>query len=1253
MAILLFNIRNVQTNLNKELHDLRNRVERCEKQGISNSTRIEKIEKTVSNTELFIYNMLKEKKIPYVFSARPRNRNFTGRTEEIQALKNIFKTEEKLKEKKVRFAAVCGLGGTGKTSLASEYAHEMKGFYKGGVYWFSGENDRSLNKSLTAIASKISALLDSFDSTLPNTLEKISTSNDPCLIVVDCLDQLNLSSKIIELIFLAAQQNIHGDFLVLTRRNPTLLVNEVSVFEKDCCLKLECFQLKEAKDFLFLRTGVARHESVETDANDLCEELGKLPLALEQAGAYIQRLQCGFSLYLEQYKTERLRLLNREPARAVGNDSPARLAVDTTWLINMEYIKQRPNGLAAVRFMNACSFFDRNEIGEELINVGTPEVEDVAFRKCVSSPLGCREILTLLTDFSLFSYIDTHSISTHCLVQEVVRKNLDLNSKVESFIDAVCFLAYAFSKCSSPSDLVSFGEQNYDQQNEVKFDLHGDPSHFYMWSKLCLHGHHILTHMESFLANSDFGFVDTVWSLEAAKILYECAVHLSANHKQEEAKRILNFAYRTLDWVPSQQFEIVKKNILNNLLFALSIPLRKSIHTVIKRCCIPPIVLLESVMDAHACETGNLVPETTDLTPGNSEVNDHACEIITEFDQENSDPTSVTSNSAPAKDRVASIEISPVFDTRNFNLEHGIEELRSKAEKCLEEGRYEDALKYINEYITFRPDCSMGYAIKEIALDPSNQQVCAEIVAFLANYRNKNIFSNYLPFKEHFSELQERIFICNSVDEITKAVYSKGVERDLCKILLLGSEEYILEPETLVLPWNECILVGMRKNCAVSVKTDYDILLSKCVLTNLSFYFNKGQMCCLPGSLVKILNCDFTSNVDDEESAAVVAQGEFNAEKCNFSNKKGMGLSCTDSGNATVVACTFLGNGTSGLQVRDGARLNVDKTCIYESILDGLSVGPNAAKCVVTHCKILHNLWDGINVQESNNVEIFGNEISCNGTSGIFVTNSDVDIVKNNFLENRTWGIWSQCNSFCKIKTNRVFGNKCGGVRIGYRAKGQEVSPSVVEHNKIYNNGGPGFVETMTDEELEANANLRRSYLTCSNNYNAAKCGDNEVSNNKERINCVGLNFSVPYCSNCAAECEGSKCEKCFTAAYCNERCKDAHWSKHEKMCNILREKSSRLMSSTSNSSNETQHNGSRFVVKVLFDALKKVVAILHPRYGILGIFDSEVISELVEEFGMLSEEDFNIKGLFFYCLIEGSGKLVLFTNEFPAFESW
>ncbi len=294
MTTVLSNISEIRSNLNQQIHDLRVRVEK-------NSEEIKLLEKKFT-TELSRFYIKEEEKIPYVFSAPPRNRYFAGRREEIQELKRILKVEETLHEKKARVAAVCGLGGIGKTSLVSEYAHQMKDFYKGGVYWFSAEDDTFLDKTVNDIALRIGALLGSFDLTLSNIMRKIGCLNEPSLIILDCVDQLELSPNMVKFLSFPSQEDIFGHFLVLTRRNPDRLVNEVAVFEDDPCLQLKCFLSEEAKQFIYLRTAVNGDENVESVAECLCEELGRLPLALEQAGACIKMLGCSLSSYLEQLK---------------------------------------------------------------------------------------------------------------------------------------------------------------------------------------------------------------------------------------------------------------------------------------------------------------------------------------------------------------------------------------------------------------------------------------------------------------------------------------------------------------------------------------------------------------------------------------------------------------------------------------------------------------------------------------------------------------------------------------------------------------------------------------------------------------------------------------------------------------------------------------------------------------------------------------------------------------------------------------
>jgi parallel beta-helix repeat protein len=309
------------------------------------------------------------------------------------------------------------------------------------------------------------------------------------------------------------------------------------------------------------------------------------------------------------------------------------------------------------------------------------------------------------------------------------------------------------------------------------------------------------------------------------------------------------------------------------------------------------------------------------------------------------------------------------------------------------------------------------------------------------------------------------------------------------------------------------------------------------------------------------------------------------------------------------------------------------------------------------------------------NVRIIGNNIFDNQV-GLMIRNSEVDIRENNIFDNRLWGIWSQNNSWCNISMNKVFRNKAGGVRVGYRAAGPEFLPSVVDLNDIYDNIGPGFVDDALGNELETS---KKSFLNSPNSPQSAECQNNKIHDNKETKDVCALDFSVPYCSNCRKNSELSKCGKCFTAAYCNKTCSENHWSKHKKICKVLRNKTSLLITSMErvgydgmikrhgkgleeigpNFSSPPPRDGRRFVVKVQ-SALENVreletyTLLLYDRsLELYEKVESKIIAELVQEFGIQCQRQRVEKKLFLYCLFEKNGQLRIFTNEFSDFLKW
>ena len=1264
--------------MSKEIEDLRTRVEEVEIKTATNQLGIKRLknELTKSNkkikllddkfttcTELSRYHIKEKEKIPYVFLAPPRNRYFSGRKKEIEELKRILKVEETMNEEKVRVAAVCGLGGIGKTSLVSEYAYQMKDFYEGGVYWFSAENDAFLEKSVNDIALRIDAMLGSFDLTLSNFLKKINCLSDPTLFVLDCMDQPELSSNMMKLLSFLSQRSIFGHLVVITRRSPNRLVNDISFIEEDYCLRLECFQPEEAKEFLLSRTDIKSDAKARSVAESLCEELGRLPLALEQAGAYIKMLpRCSLSSYLEHYKIKRLQLLEEQPARFVSdNESRDRLAVHTTWLINIEHMKKSPNGAAAVRFMNACSFFNGNEIDEDLINVGTPEVEDVAYRECVSLPLGRYQILKLLTDFSLFTYVNNaQSISAHRLVLELVQERLDEKSKAETFSDAVRLLSFAFSKCSSPSNHAILDES--DIEENISFsDPPNSLSHFYLWSKLCIHAYHLCRNMENLLKSAD---LDSTCFPETAKILYEYAIYLSANHKQEEAKRNSNFAYRLLDWTSLEGYEKIIENLSSDTLFPLPIPLPEIFQMVIKKYCKPSDSLQPLTDDFGSENTRFVVPEANVSA---FEANDVGVEVV-ELALVASDPDLEKNVQKLELDGNKFLEEGSYKESLNtyssaINLAQDCKHpfspllLANRASVYVALEQYEEALKDANEYIQRRPDCWMGYAWKALALDGINKKsrpelvdkASAEIAAALAFYRNERVFSGLPVFDKVFGRLKKRIFLCDSVDTLLNAIFSEENETGGWKILVLGSKEYIFDSNSLKDPWNNCILVGAGKNRSVSIKSDKNIDLLMCMLTNLSFSFNESQLHCLSGSFVKLLNCNFLLNGITNGLAAVKSEGMLSAEQCSFTRSNN-GLLSTGSGKTRVIDCSVFNNTGNGLTAKNGGMLIVKNSRIFNNRVSGLHLDGAAPQCIVDNCYTHHNGANGIVVYKSSEVTVKSNKVFHNSLNGIEVSNSEVDVRENDIFDNSGVGIWADGNLPVTITMNNVSRNKHAGISVN------EEDPQFfrIHRNKIYGNIGPGLVNRFSPEE------------------HSSQSQDNEIYNNKE----IGkLNLSIPYCSNCRKSCELRKCEKCFTAAYCSESCQESQWSRHKKICNVLREKLSYLVTSyeTAEYSKETvgfeevkdvglqfcpppPRDGKVFVAKVhIADAdPRSCTVILFDRSLELNVkFDSKSIYQLLKEFGELCDLPTHMKRLFFHCFFNNDGKIRLFTNEFAEFADW
>jgi hypothetical protein len=176
--------------------------------------------------------------------------------------------------------------------------------------------------------------------------------------------------------------------------------------------------------FLLRRAGVIGPGALAEEASSLeyahaqniVRELGGLPLALDQAGAYMEETATSLEEYLQLYHHHRLAFLHRRGGLVADHPEP----VAATWALAFTHIEN--NDPVAADLLRLCAFLDPDAIPEELLFAG---LQQLAGSMSDIHQLRFNEAIGSLLRFSLVRRNgDTHTITVHRLIQSVVRDNL-------------------------------------------------------------------------------------------------------------------------------------------------------------------------------------------------------------------------------------------------------------------------------------------------------------------------------------------------------------------------------------------------------------------------------------------------------------------------------------------------------------------------------------------------------------------------------------------------------------------------------------------------------------------------------------------------------------------------------------------------------------------------------------------------------------------------------------------------------------
>ncbi|RSN56104.1 tetratricopeptide repeat protein [Amycolatopsis sp. WAC 04182] len=334
---------------------------------------------------------------PLVFgNVPPRNPNFTGRDELLDQLTKRLSSGTTA----VLPSALHGLGGIGKTQMATEYIYRHLQDYDL-VWWIDAAHTTQIRAGLTELAGMLGLQGASEASVaVPAVIEALRTGRPfrRWLLVFDAAESPDTVLPFFP-------RNGPGEILITSRNSDWAGIARP--------LELAVFKREESVELL----GRRGPEIDPADADELAEKLGDLPLAVEQAAAWRAVTGMPVQEYLRLFEESVEEIL--DTASAPDNE----VSVAAAWNVSFEELKTR--NPAAHQILHICAFFSPEPISRDLLTgvnrVSISPELDAALRDPIKLARAIRDI----NRYGL-AKIDhgNNTLQLHRLVQLVLRNRV-------------------------------------------------------------------------------------------------------------------------------------------------------------------------------------------------------------------------------------------------------------------------------------------------------------------------------------------------------------------------------------------------------------------------------------------------------------------------------------------------------------------------------------------------------------------------------------------------------------------------------------------------------------------------------------------------------------------------------------------------------------------------------------------------------------------------------------------------------------
>jgi hypothetical protein len=330
--------------------------------------------------------------LPPVWNVPGRLRTFTGRG----ALLDQISAGMAVSGGRVAVTALHGLGGVGKTQLAIEYAWRHAGAFQL-VWWVNAEQAALVGEQLAGLAGTLGVTVSGdVGRDAVAVLERLRHRDGWLLIYDNAPDAEQIWPWL---------PTAGAGRVLITSRSPVwggmATRVPVDVLDRPDALALLNRRIQG------LGEGAGR---------ELADELGDLPLALEQAAAYIEATGMPVARYLEKFRLGRAAMLGR------GRDLAYRGTVDTCWAFALTELTS--NDPAAAELLAVAAYYGPDPVP---LNLLASHLADGELAAAVADD-DLDEVVAAVRRFSL-ARRDGTTLQLHRLVAAVIRAHLTADQR--------------------------------------------------------------------------------------------------------------------------------------------------------------------------------------------------------------------------------------------------------------------------------------------------------------------------------------------------------------------------------------------------------------------------------------------------------------------------------------------------------------------------------------------------------------------------------------------------------------------------------------------------------------------------------------------------------------------------------------------------------------------------------------------------------------------------------------------------------